>query len=99
MTIFSNSRYRFGDTIRITDSDGVSNTVHKLRKTTTDPVVGSSVHGVAGDETFEKIAFERYGDADKWYVITDANPKIFWPLDLEAGDEIVIPPRSTAALL
>jgi nucleoid-associated protein YgaU len=46
----------------------------------------------------ESLAYRRYGDANKWYVIADANPEIFFPLDLEAGNVIRIPPKTVAAL-
>lgn len=42
----------------------------------------------------EHIAFLGYkflGDAKRWWEIADANPKVWYPLDLEMGDFIVIP--------
>jgi len=97
MTVFSGSRYRFGNTIQITDASGEVAVVHKLRETTVEPPNGSELYVTLAGDTMESLAFRRYGDANKWYVIADANPKVFWPLDLQPGTQIIIPTASFAA--
>lgn len=98
MTIFYGSRYRLLTPIQITDSDGEVNSVFPLRETTIEPPVGSKRYATQSGDTFESLAFRFYGDANKWYVLADANPHVFWPLDLVSGMEIIVPPRSYAEL-
>lgn len=98
MTIFYGSRYRLTIPIQIQDSDGEYNSVFPLRKTTIDPPTGSKRYTTQAQDTFESLAFRFYSDANKWYILADANPQIFWPLDLESGVEIIVPPRSYAEL-
>lgn len=99
MPVFRGSRYRFGDFLQVEDYAGEVNGVHVLRETTTTDVSGFRRHTVQAGETFETLAFKQYGDARKWYVLADANPQVFWPLDLEAGQLILIPPPSYAAVV
>lgn len=98
MTVFSNSRYRFGDVQSIQATDGQYYEFHRLRRTTSPLPEGSVRYVVAAGDTFESLAHRFYGDADKWYVLADANPHIFWPLDLGPNDEISVPPVSVLAL-
>jgi len=44
-------------------------------------------------ESFFTLAVKYYGDDNLWTLLADANPHIRYPLDLQAGDEIVIPNR------
>jgi hypothetical protein len=46
----------------------------------------------------ETLAVLFYSDARKWYIIADANPEIFFPLDLEVGINLTIPPRTYAVV-
>lgn len=98
MTLFRGSRYRFGEVIQVQDSEGEVNRVHVRRNTTNIPTKGTRSYVALAGDTFEKIAEREYGDANKWYVLADANPEVFWPLDLQAGIQIRIPPRSFAAI-
>lgn len=98
MSIFYGSRYRLDSTIQVTDSDGNVNSVFKLRKTTVEPPIGSKRYTTQAGDTMEGLAFRFYTDANKWYILADANPQIFWPLDLESGVEIIVPPKSYAEL-
>jgi nucleoid-associated protein YgaU len=98
MSIFYGSRYRFEAPIQVTDVNGEVESVFPLRETSVDAPVGSTRYYVQAGETFESLAFRFYGDGNKWYILADANPQIFWPLSLESGVEIIIPPRSYAEL-
>lgn len=51
---------------------------------------GAILHTVVGRETLDMLARRYYGREDLWWRIADANPPRF-PLELEAGDTIVIP--------
>lgn len=49
---------------------------------------------VVGDETFESIAHEVYfdrGGAELWWVLAMVNKHIVYPLDLQAGDRLLLP--------
>jgi len=96
MSIFYGSRYRLEKLLQVEDMDGSVYAVYPLRKTTVEPPAGSKRYLVQAGETFESLAYRFYNDANKWYVLADVNPQIFWPLDLESGEEIIVPPRSYA---
>jgi hypothetical protein len=36
-------------------------------------------------------AQDRYGDAEKWWLIADANPQIRYPLDIRVGQRVFLP--------
>ena len=36
-------------------------------------------------------AQDRYGDAEKWWIIADANPQIRYPLDIKVGQRVFLP--------
>jgi len=91
MTVFSNSRFRFRKMIIIIDETLTKHSVHKVNITTD---LGPGIYRkytCKAKDTFESLASRFYEDADKWYVIADANPEIFFPLDLVSGTEIRIP--------
>lgn len=98
MTIFHGSRYRLNDPVQAVDSDGLSETHYPLRETTLESDIGFRRYRTVAGDTMESLAFDKYGDANKWYVIADANPQIFWPLSLEAGEEIILPSQTYAEL-
>jgi len=91
MTLFQGSRYRLEEYIQSTAYDGSVESHPPLRETTVETRYGFIQYKVLAGDTMESLAFAKYGDANKWYVIADANPQVFWPLDLEAGTEIVLP--------
>ena len=98
MTMFTGSRYRLLEPLQVTTADEEEAFCHQLRKTTLGTLLGSRRYTTQAGDTMESLAFEAYGDATKWYIIADANPQVFFPLDLEVGVEIVIPPKSFAEL-
>src|SRR5262245_30591467 len=55
----------------------------------------SLIHVIVGGETLDQLAKTYYGREDLWWRIADANPRRS-PLDLRAGDAIVIPPIRVA---
>ena len=99
MGLFKGSRYRFSDTIQVQDADGNSNGVYVLRETTANVPDGSIPYTVQAKDTMESLAFKHYGDGNKWYVIAEVNPQVFWPLNLRKGELIYIPPKSHAAVV
>jgi nucleoid-associated protein YgaU len=98
MGLFRGSRYRFSQVIQIIDADREVSKVYEVRQTTLDPPEGSLSYTTQAGDTFESLASRKYGDGNKWYVLADVNPHIVFPLDLEAGQLIYIPPRSYVAI-
>lgn len=99
MAIFRGSRYRQAGTIQVADKDGQVENYLGLRETTDKTPLGSTQYLTEAGDTFETLAAREYGNAEKWYVLADVNTHIFWPLDLEAGTPIAIPPKSYAELV
>lgn len=96
MTVHQNSRYRFRSSYQNTQIGSDLVKIHKIRKTTVIPEVGFQIYTTKAGDTFESLARTYYSDARKWYIIADANCNIFFPLDLEPGYQILIPPKTTA---
>jgi hypothetical protein len=46
---------------------------------------------VKADEGPQWLAYKFLGDAKRWWEIADANPQIWYPLDMRQADYIVIP--------
>lgn len=79
-------------------SDGTFAEVHKIRRTTIGGEAGFRLYTAKAGDTFESLASREYSDARKWYVIADANPDIFFPLELTPGMQVVIPSKTFAVL-
>jgi nucleoid-associated protein YgaU len=96
MTVHQNSRYRFRESYQTMQIGSDSVRIHKIRRTTVLPIAGFHLYTTRSGDTFESLAHQYYSDARKWYVIADANPEIFFPLDLISGVQILIPPKTFA---
>lgn len=99
MTLFRGSRYRRVGSIQIMDADRNVESVFQIRRTSLDIPIGSRPYVTQAGDTLESIAYREYSDGNKWYVLADVNPQIFWPLDLQSGVRIMVPPRSYAELV
>jgi hypothetical protein len=87
MTFFKGSRYEKVGEVESTDSRG--RTVrYKRTRFIADPTV-SGVHLVMEDERLDRLAFDAYGDVERWWLIADANLAI-WPADVLADPGSVI---------
>ena len=93
MTVHIDSRFKIARVGFAVDTDEERSTIFGTHKTTRVEPRRSRRYSVKGKDTFESIAFEEFGNGNKWYALADVNPGVFFPLDLEAADEIVIPPR------
>lgn len=51
----------------------------------------SVIHVFNQGDRLDKLASKHYGTSQLWWVILDANPKYRCELDIEYGDELVIP--------
>lgn len=98
MGLYPLSRHLKVGAVQIETADGEFVEVPKLPQTTVQDIDISSDaewYVVRADETFESIAFDQYydiGGANIWWVLAMLNPHIEYPLDLQAGDRIIIPP-------
>jgi nucleoid-associated protein YgaU len=72
--------------------------LYEMCQTTVQPVNSVETYVVGAGDTFESLAHKHLGSGAKWYILADMNPHIFFPLDLVAGDRIVIPSRNQAFL-
>jgi hypothetical protein len=99
MTVHRNSRWRRGKVGRSLDVNENVEINFGLYETTREPPARSRRYRVTAGDTFESIAAREYDDGNKWYILAIVNPHVFFPLDLEPGEEILIPPRTYAELL
>ncbi len=98
MPIFDDSRYARSLFSTVIDADDESYEVPFLQQTTvvTDEQPQSEFqwYTVRHGQNFEDIADDVYfdaGGADLWWVLAACNPHIFYPADLAAGDNIIVP--------
>jgi nucleoid-associated protein YgaU len=98
MTIFSGSRYLVKNMVNGVTTEEENLRYHPLQETTDWDTDNYESYITRAGDTFESLAFRFYSDANKWDVIANANPEVFWPLGLPAGVELKIPPISKAAL-
>jgi hypothetical protein len=84
------SRYRQLDVYQAPDAAGTHHPTVPIRR---DLSVGTGqprVHVVVAGDTMESLAHTYLEASDKWWVIADANPRMF-PLDLVPGSPVIIP--------
>lgn len=98
MTIFSGSRYLTKNMVNGVTAESEHIRYHPLQPTTDWETEEYEAYVTKAGDTFESMAFRFYADGNKWDVIADANPEVFWPLSLPGGVEIKIPPISKATL-
>ena len=99
MSYYANSRY-LGQTFGQTrDHTGATHLVPSQRATTMFPEdmpFGSFTKlAPAGEPSMAAMSNQYLGSPSLWWVVADANPDIFYPLDLQATDVVKIPPMST----
>ena len=98
MELYDKSRFIRARFQQVTDADGDSYVVPQLTQTTMPEYwlpEETIWYTVKGNEKYEDIAYDFYydlGGPDLWWVLAMCNPEIFFPMDLQAGDKIRIPP-------
>jgi nucleoid-associated protein YgaU len=90
MALAPTSRYGQLATYRAPDAAGRLHTTvpvrHELVVATGEP----RIHVVLPGDTFESLAHRYLGNAERWWMIADANPRMF-PFDLVPGAPVTIP--------
>ena len=51
----------------------------------------ATFYTVLQGDTIDGIAYKKYGNAQLWWAIMDANPKYQSEIELKAGDVLIIP--------
>jgi len=94
MPIYSGSRYLLNG--RILEIEAVEVRRILLRNVTLnqDDLVEFEEYQVQDGDRFDTLAAKYGGDATKWWVIAEVNNFVGFPLDLEPGTKIRIPPKS-----
>lgn len=88
--VFKGSRYtktsayvRHGETL-----------VLSIREKMKFDLTNATYYTVVQGDTIDGIAYKEYSNAQLYWAIMDANPKIQSELDIKPGDVLVIPPYS-----
>lgn len=90
---FKGSRYKDILEYRAVDEEGLAYRIKSIRWI--PKTQGRFMHTVTQSDRIDLLAYKYYGDPKKWWLICDANPEVFFPLDLleEPGKRIIIPPN------
>jgi nucleoid-associated protein YgaU len=89
--IFRGSRYSSVATYQATDADG--KTVAALQTRLIPPTPAGFFHTYTADERLDLIAYKFYRNAEKFWLIADANPEMDPDDLLEPGRALLIPPN------
>jgi len=89
MTIQPGSRYLEGEMLWVHSDRGNKQTVY-LNTITVITSPYSLVLMREGDD-MTLLAQQAYRDPDKWWMVADANPQWFYPLDMFPGDSLRVP--------
>jgi hypothetical protein len=90
MTVQPASRYAAGEVLWVnTTKQGNKQTVYlNTMVTITYPYV---VQLLREADSMQEFAYYNYGDSNRWWVLADANPQIFYPLDIIPGQQMRVP--------
>jgi nucleoid-associated protein YgaU len=91
--IFKGSRYQNVGTYQVTDQSGQQVTVLKTRFI--PPTPAGLFHTFTADERLDLLAFNFYGNPEKFWLIADANTEMDPEDLLEPGRQLLIPPDRT----
>ena len=89
--IFANSRYEDTEKVYVDTPDG-----RERRQVVSFPRYYSArfiakKHIVREDQRLDQIAALYYGDPESWWMISVANPEVFYPEEVPAGTVLRIP--------
>jgi nucleoid-associated protein YgaU len=90
MAIYRGSRY---EKVIVTNQIVKGRVRPTFRRRTLKPIVALNgvVHTWIQGDRLDTLAYKYYGDAQKWWVILDANPRFMTPFDIRPGDTLSIP--------
>ena len=91
--IFKGSRYERTGAYAVTTPDGRRVTALKIRFIPATPA--GFLHTFTADERLDLLAFEFYGNPEKFWLIADANTAMDPDDLLEPGRQLRIPPDRT----
>jgi hypothetical protein len=90
MTISAASRYNEGETLWIkTAKRGNKQTVYLNTVTSLTSPYGMSL--MRDGDNMTAVAASAYGDPRRWWIIADANPQWFYPMDSFPGQSLRVP--------
>lgn len=87
MAVFEGSRYMTGKLKRF----GRDFPLIDIRRPARFSPDDCERHTVRPGERVDGIAYERYGRADLWWAIMDANPRYFGEMEIKPGDVLLLP--------
>lgn len=88
--IFKGSRYERTGAYTVTTADGRRVTALKIRFI--PPTPAGFLHTFTADERLDLLAFEFYGNPEKFWLIADANTEMDPESLLQPGRQLRIPP-------
>ena len=88
--IFKGSRYERTGAYSVTTADGRRVTALKIRFI--PPTPAGFFHTFTADERLDLLAFEFYGNPEKFWLIADANTEMDPETLLQPGRQLRIPP-------
>lgn len=99
MTAFRSSRYLRQPLVQVPGEVGTTQ-AYEQRDTTVPPSKqpsGTRVVRVAPGDAMPEMARKALGSQALWWLVADFNPATFYPLDLQDGDRLAVPPSSAVA--
>lgn len=91
MSVFSGSRYTPTPVYRPNNN---SARIMVLREKATFNLDTATYYTVIEGDTIDGIAYRKYGDAQLYWAIMDANPTYMSEMEIKPGDVLVIPSYS-----
>jgi hypothetical protein len=89
MTIYQGSRYEGEPVVSVQKADR-SWVPTVFRPVISTPTPRGEIHAREGD-TLQHLADKYYNDAEKWWILADANPQILYPDAIPPGTVLRIP--------
>jgi nucleoid-associated protein YgaU len=86
MAIYRGSRYT---NTTLTNREG--KLVFKIRERRNFSLENSTVYAFTDGDTLDGLAQRFYGDSQLWWVILDANPKYKSGIEIQYGEELILP--------
>lgn len=95
MPVHRSSRYLRQPRIVVVDNNEEARRVFEQRDTTVfkaDRAEGTKYVTIHAGDDLPDIARRLLGRQQLWWIVADHNPEAFFPLDLEDGDQLYVPP-------